>query len=463
MMRLYISIILCLLFSSLVFGQDSSLPSDPKLFFFDPAKMPTNFKGNIKDLEWLTGNWRTDRGENSFREDTYMPLEGNQITAVNRAMANNKVAYMNYVVIWQEGDTVKMHHKNFSSELNLRGTRDFKLLNKDGNYFYFTGLTIHKINHNLFEAYYDFGDQKQLQTTRRVVTTNQVSDVIELNTEKELYPEGLAVDATGKKIFLNSTNQNKIVVADFDGKNIEDIKTKYYGNMRGTGVLFSNNLLYALGNNNYDSTKGADHKSVLQIINPQHNSLIRSYEKVSKENTVFNDVTIDDKGTAYITNTSEGAIYSINTTSDTSKFEIFHQSSNTSEANGITISTNSHKLFVATQNGIKIFDLSTKQLLPFSDTSTNDVDGLKYYKRSLFAIRNGQLVKYTLDDKETKITSSQILIKTNYTFDAPTSLYVLNDIVYVLSNSQFSKRSKIQDKLMDKSELTGTYILLYNL
>ncbi|MEW6737766.1 MAG: DUF6265 family protein, partial [Acidobacteriota bacterium] len=239
-MRLNILSILCLLFSSLAFGQDNSVPTDPKLFFLDSANAPANFKGNIKDLEWLTGNWRTERDENSFREDTYMPLEGKQMTAVNRAIANNEVVYMNYIVIWQEGDTVKMHHKNFGAKLNLRGTRDFTLLNKDGSYFYFTGLTLHKINHNLFEAYYDFGEQKQLQITKRVNTANQVSDVIELNTEKELYPEGLAVDVIGKKIFLNSTNQNKTVVTDFDGKNVEDIKTKYYGRLRGTGLLFSN-------------------------------------------------------------------------------------------------------------------------------------------------------------------------------------------------------------------------------
>ncbi len=290
-----------------------------------------------------------------------------------------------------------------------------------------------------------------------------MSDVIELNTEKELYPEGLAVDVIGKKIFLNSTNQNKTVIADFDGKKVEDIKTKYYGRLRGTGLLFSNNLLYALGNDNYDTTKDADHKSVLQIINPENNKLIRSYEKVSKERSVFNDITLNDKGIAYITNTSEKAIYSLNTTKATSKFKIFHQSSDLSGANGITISTSSNKLFVATQNGVRIFDLRTKQLLPFQDASTNGIDGLKYYKGSLLGIKEDHLVKYTLDTKETKIVSSQVLIKTNYTFDAPTSLCILNDIVYVLANSQFSKRTKIENQLMDKSELTGTYILLYKL
>lgn len=435
------------------------VPTDPKMFHLDSFNAPKNFKGNIRDLEWLTGNWLTDRNGNSFREDTYLPLERQQITGVNRAIAGNQVAYMNHIVIWQEGDTVKMNHKNFGAKLNLRGERYFRLLNRDGDYFYFTGLTLHRVNHNLQEAYFDFGDQKQLQITKRVSVPNQHLNVLELNTEKELYPEGLAVDITNKKIFLNSTNQNKVVFSDFAGITQADIKTKYYGTLRGTGLLFDNKYLYALGNNNYDTIKNAKHISALQIIDPKTNKMIRSFEKISNSRTMFNDVTLTKNGIAYITNTSENAVYRINTSKENSRFEEVIRSVEIKSPNGISISEKNDRLFIATDYGIRIFDLQKKLLLPYKDTLTSGIDGLKFNKGKLYALQYGQLVSFQLDEKQETIISKQVLIKNHYTFDAPTSLCIAGDTIYVLANSQFGKRNRIENNLTDKSQLTNTYII----
>lgn len=450
---------LAILFSVISFGQNT-IPTDPKMFHLDSVNAPKNFKGNIRDLEWLVGNWRTNRNGNSFREDTYLPLEGRQITGVNRAIANNQVAYMNHIVIWQDSDTVKMNHKNFGAKLNLRGEREFRLLHRDGDYFYFTGLTLHRVNHNLQEAYFDFGDQKQLQITNRVLVPNQELSVLELNAEKELYPEGLAVDFINKQIFLSSTNQNKIVASDFDGRTQTDVKSKYHGTLRGSGLLFDNKYLYALGNNNYDTTKKANHISVLQIIDPKSNKLIRNFEKISTNRTLFNDITLTKNGIAYITNTSENAVYTINTTKGNSKFEDVIKSSEIENPNGIAISEKNDKLFIATDNGIRIYDLQKKMLLPYKDTLTSGIDGLKFNKGKLYALQNGQLVIFQLDEKQETIISSQVLIKNHYTFDAPTSLSIVEDVIYVLANSQFGKRNKIENNLMNKSLLTNTYILV---
>jgi DNA-binding beta-propeller fold protein YncE len=444
--------------SIISFGQNPT-PSDPKMFHLDSLNAPKNFKGSIRDLEWLVGNWRTERSANIFREDTYLPLEGRQITGVNRAIANNQVAYMNHIVIWQDGDTVKMNHKNFGAKLNLRGERSFRLINRDGDYFYFTGLTLHRVNHNLQEAYFDFGDQKQMQITNRVVLPNQHLNVMELYTEKELYPEGLAIDLLSNKIFLNSTNQNKIVSVDIDSKIQSDVKTKHLGTLRGTGLLIENKYLYALGNNNYDTSMKATHTSTLQIIDPRTNELIKSFEKTSRNHTLFNDITLTKKGIAYITNTSENAVYMINTKKGKSKFEEVIKSIEIESPNGISISDKNDKLYIATNKGIRVFDLNNKKLLAFNDTLTKGIDGLKFNNGKLYALQNGQLVSYQLDKKQETIISNQVLLKNHYTFDAPTSLSIVDNALYVLSNSQFGKRNRIESNMIDKSQLTNTYIL----
>ena len=36
-------------------GQNT-MPADPKMYHLDTASAPQNFKGNIRDLEWLVGD-----------------------------------------------------------------------------------------------------------------------------------------------------------------------------------------------------------------------------------------------------------------------------------------------------------------------------------------------------------------------------------------------------------------------
>jgi DNA-binding beta-propeller fold protein YncE len=214
-----------------------------------------------------------------------------------------------------------------------------------------------------------------------------------------------------------------------------------------------------LGNNNYDTTKNAKHTSVLQLIDTKTNQLVRSFEKTSTKRTMFNDITLSKNGIAYITNTSENAVYKINTAKQKSKIEEILKSSEIESPNGIAISDNNDKLFIATDNGIRIYDLKNKTLLPFKDTLTSGIDGLKFNKGQLYALQSGQLVSFQLDEKQETIISKQVLIKNHYTFDAPTSLCIIDDIIYVLANSQFGKRNRIENNLIDKTQLTNTYIL----
>jgi hypothetical protein len=442
------------------FSAYAQVISDPKLKLLQITAPAPGFGGDISDLAWLAGNWRTE-SKVGFREDTWLPLESRQMSGLNRAIARGAVAYMNFMVLRQEAGSVTMQHRNFGAALNERGTRDFTLLDRDGDYFYFTGLTLHRISNDHYEALYDFGTETQLQTTRRT-SSPSATTTYTLRTEKELYPEGLAVDSARRRIWLNSTNQNKIVQSGFEGAGTTDLATPYHGKLRGTGLLLHAGLLLALGNDNYDATAGALHKSVLQVLNPADGTLLRSYEHVSTERTLFNDISVDASGLAYITNTSEGALYTIPNIGESGGLELLLKATELEGANGLCLSARSRRLFIATSEGLRIYDLSSRTFLPYQNKASAGIDGLKYHEGSLYGLRGG-LVRYVLNATEDAVVREEVLIPNHPLFDAPTSLCIVENTVFLLANSQFGKRQRIEQGLADRSLLTDTYVLQYRL
>src|ERR1700755_2206014 len=73
------------------------------------------------------------------------------------------------------------------------------------------------------------------------------SDTVTLNFEKDLIPEGIAIDAKSERIFLSSLRKNKIVTANLDGSDATDfIESDQYGYLSGFGMTIKGDTLYAL-------------------------------------------------------------------------------------------------------------------------------------------------------------------------------------------------------------------------
>ena len=147
----------------------NALVNDEKMFHLDSLKVPGNLVFSITDFYWLVGKWKTELDNGNYREDKIQRLENGRLSGLNRIKSDRNLENINFMELWQEGNCVKMSHKSIRTNLPVKGSKCFKLILIDGDYFYFTGLTIHKVNNDLYEALYDIGEGKiQLQVTKRI-------------------------------------------------------------------------------------------------------------------------------------------------------------------------------------------------------------------------------------------------------------------------------------------------------
>ena len=68
------------------------------------------------------------------------------------------------------------------------------------------------------------------------LTSSDAPEVIEIHTDKELIPEGIAVHPQTGTIYLSSLHQNKIVAVDKEGKVQDLIASNAEGYMMGLGM-----------------------------------------------------------------------------------------------------------------------------------------------------------------------------------------------------------------------------------
>jgi DNA-binding beta-propeller fold protein YncE len=286
------------------------------------------------------------------------------------------------------------------------------------------------------------------------------SKIIELN-RSDLIPEGIAVDESSGDIYLSNLYTRNIIHLNENSTDSKKIESPFNGLVQGFGIEQINGKIYALGN----YTKDSIYFSVLQIIDSKTKKMLKSIELESEENSILNDLVVTRSGDIYFTNSLNNSIYTLDEGQD--KFKVLFSSDEIPYPNGITLSVDEDKLFIASSRGIRIYHLKMKKFLNKADntTLTKGVDGLKYYKNSLIGVQNWAIkledhavVRFYLNDNETEITHVDTLVVDHPNFDIPTTLDIKGDWVYCLANSQMDNLDE-ENNLIRKDELTATYIL----
>ncbi|RDY59956.1 SMP-30/gluconolactonase/LRE family protein [Flagellimonas nanhaiensis] len=288
---------------------------------------------------------------------------------------------------------------------------------------------------------------------------NQIEQV-ELPFQKDLIPEGIAIDSISRKIYVNSLKHNKIVRCDFDGKNQEDfVKSNQYGYLPGFGMTIKGDTLFALGNNLPKSSN----KSVLLLLNTQTGALIKSYTIDNSDFIYLNDIAVGPKGKLYITDSESDNIYTLNPQKDA--LEIFFSHPEIKHPNGIAISPDGKTLFLATYtSGIRVLDIGSQKLINHNN-DFKGIDGMKFYQNSLLAIVNGKrdatqngLFRFYLDKNLSKIVSEEKLASFQNPTDIPTTFALFNNQMFYVSDSQLDMLNQENYEILNASELKD-YIL----
>jgi SMP-30/Gluconolactonase/LRE-like region len=282
------------------------------------------------------------------------------------------------------------------------------------------------------------------------------SETITLDFEKDLFPEGFAIDSRSGKMFLNSLNHNKIVSCNLDGSNPSNfIESNQYGCLSGFGMTVKGDTLYALSN----SLTKKDNRSVLLLLNVKSHQLIDSYTIDDANFIYLNDLAVSSNNEIFITDSESTRIYRIQRPSK--KIEVFLDSEEVAHSNGITISDDNQYLYLASTKGIRIIDIKSKKVLNTVNKQLSGVDGLKFYKNNLFGIVNAWdsnspqngFFKFHLNEQGTAIMSNEKIISFGKEFKLPTTFDIFKGKIYFIINTQIDNFSETTNQVLDASKL----------
>lgn len=288
-----------------------------------------------------------------------------------------------------------------------------------------------------------------------LASCSKQNSTIKLQFEKDLIPEGIAIDPVSEKVYLNSLSKNKIVRSNLDGSNPEVlIEDNEFGYLPGFGMTIKGDTLFALGN----SHDTLSNQSILLLLDIPSGQLIKRYVLKSLGKTYLNDIAVNSKGQFFISDSEGSAIYSTN--SETDHLEVFFSHETIAHTNGIAISDDGQLLYLASfGSGLRVLDIASKKLV----NQPNDfkgIDGLKFYKNSLVAIVNARrnpekngVFQFKLTSEGSEIMEASKLMVFENPTDIPTTFSIYNDNMFFVADSQMDLLDDLTNQIIDPSKL----------
>jgi sugar lactone lactonase YvrE len=158
----------------------------------------------------------------------------------------------------------------------------------------------------------------------------------------------------------------------------------------------------------------------------------------------LNDLDVAPDGTVYVAD-GNGGVYLLKP--DGSRLEPLTADGAVHSAQGLAVSPDGQRLYVADyEGGLFAVDPATGKLTRLtapSDVCVHGIDGLIAVDGDLVATQNGirpqRIIRYRLDGEGLAIESAQVLDANDALVSEPTLLTVVNDTLYVVANSQWSR------------------------
>jgi WD40 repeat protein len=278
---------------------------------------------------------------------------------------------------------------------------------------------------------------------------------------KDLIPEGISINM--QTVFISSIHKNKIVQFNLNDNKITDfIEPNQYGFKSGVGLFSKDSLLFALTN---DLIHADSLTSSLFVFDINQKKLIKVFQLKDSVKHFLNDLTINVLNQVFITDSKQHTIYKLDYPNG--QIEEYLAKSDNKYPNGIALSKDNKKLFIASENnGLRIVDIATKSILNKPSLETRGLDGIKYHDGKIYAIRNAdksiekhKLLAISLTENEEEIKRVETLIEKNSLFNVPTTLDIANGYIYMIANSQMDNLNQSTNKIIDSIILTNTYIL----
>jgi len=296
--------------------------------------------------------------------------------------------------------------------------------------------------------------------------------------EKDLLPESIAYDSIKNEFYIGSTRKGKIIKISKDGSLKDFILPKQEGLWMIIGIKADTKRrkLWVCSSGG-DNLEGYSYKDNNQgrpagvfKFDLDTGKLIKKYVlDTPGEIHFFNDLVITKSGDIYITHMfSEHSLYKI--VNDQDRLEKVTVLNNIKYPNGITLSDDESKLYIAHPGGISVMELSSKKIetvqIPESTkiSRKESIDGLYFYDNSLIGIQPdiNTVQRFILNESGSKIIKSVPLEINHPMMNNPTTGEVVNNTFYYVANAQFGSFNE-DGTLFSEEKLYEVCVLKLNL
>jgi sugar lactone lactonase YvrE len=286
-------------------------------------------------------------------------------------------------------------------------------------------------------------DDAEFQKIRQALaddepTTPTAPVAFRLNDPK-LIPEGIAFDPTGKRFFLGSMAQRKIIVTDGSGE-VRDFSSgsDKLDAVLGLTVDAPSAQLYAVSSNGFLDEAKKERRNAVVRYDLKSGRLVARF--AAPDAMQLNDVAVAKDATVYATDSMGGTLF--RKRPDEARLSPFGETGALRGVNGIALAADG-ALYVAISTGIARVAITSgaPTRLPQPDNvATAAIDGLYWRDGDLFGVQNvtnpGRVIRVALSGEGSRIAGITVLQSHRHPeFDEPTTGAIANGALHVIANS----------------------------
>lgn len=280
--------------------------------------------------------------------------------------------------------------------------------------------------------------------------------------DPKLIPEGIAYDVKGKRFFIGSIAQRKIVVSDEKGEARDFSQpSDDLASIVGVTVDAARAQLCAVSTNGFFHEAKTNLRNEVVRYDLKTGKLLDRFSAPDAEQ--LNDLAVAADGTLYATDSLGGSLFSRK--KDEKTLTLLGEKGGLRGVNGIAFSDDG-LLYVTLGTGIALVDTTSGEgtRLPQPDTIvTGGIDGLYWYQGDLLGIQNttnpGRVVRIAMSDKGRNIIGLTVLQTQDHPdFAEPTTGAIAGNALYVIANS-YVGHFQPDGTIKDAAELKGTAIV----
>lgn len=269
--------------------------------------------------------------------------------------------------------------------------------------------------------------------------------------EKDLFPEGLAVDASNGVFYMGSEYRKKIVKFTLTGGASDFVKQDVYdlSPVGGVHVDPADHSVWAT------TDSGVKHRPELVHFDAQGKLLERYAEPGSMPHDL-NDHVLRGAREVFTTDTEGNHVYRFDRAAHAFQEMKLHRP--VFEPNGITLSRDCNLLFIADNLGVIRVDLRTNEsadVEPGAHNTLAGIDGLYWHNGELLGVQYGtgtyRVMRWKLSPDGRKVTAGETLEYRTDLVSDPTTGAILGDKFYFLANTGISNLD--DDKIVDPAKL----------